>query len=190
MTILSPACLEHIIFKCSCTVSVLVLGRAKPSAGNVLSLWGCSAPLQQVLLQLSARPQAPLALAPALCDPGAQISGSLARHVLRLPAGKGHLVTQVLLGLVPERPCGAQAGEHSTKLLRRAWRWPQGDRSGKARCCSHREGAARVAQVLRAALGARLWPAHSHMVPRRCWGCSAGLFTTPGRGGWPGVSSS
>lgn len=41
-----------------------------------------------------------------------QISGSLARRVPSLPAGKGHLVTQVLLGSVPEGPCGAQAGEH------------------------------------------------------------------------------
>lgn len=138
--------------------------------------------------QLGPKPPWP---SPQLCVTQVpQISGSLARQVPPLLAGKGHLVTQVLLGLVPERPCRAQAGEHSTKLLRRAWRWPQGDRSGKARCCSHREGAARVAQVLRAALGARLWPAHSHMVPRRCWGCCAGLFTTPGRGGWPGVSSS
>lgn len=190
MTTLSPACLEHIIFKCSCTISVLVLGRAKPSAGNVQPCGAARLHCSRSCCSSQLGPKPPWP-SPQLCVTQVpQISGSLARQVPPLPAGKGHLVTQVLLGSVPEGPCGAQAGDHSTKLLRRAWRWPQGDRSGKARCRSHREGAARVVRVLRAALGARLWPAHSHMVPRRCWGCSAGLFTTPGRGGWPGVSSS
>lgn len=191
MTTLSPACLEHIIFKCSCTISVLVLGRAKPSAGNVLSLWGCSAPLQQVLLQLSARPQAPLALAPALCDPGApnlRLPGS----PRPFPAGRegafGHTGPSGLSagGTLRSPSWGAPApscseglggGCRVTGLAKRGAAHTGKEQHGWHRYCKQHSGQGSGQHTA-------IWS--SGDAGAAVLGCSQRLA----RGGWPGISSS
>lgn len=136
---------------------------------------------QQALLQLSARPQAPLALAPALCDPSVpnhRLPGSLHPSPASGEGAFGHTGPSGLGagGILQSPGWGAPPASCSDRL-----------RGGRGVTGLAKRGAAHTGKEQHGWHG--YCEQHSgqgsgqHTVIRSpaSWGCCAGQFTTPGQ---------